>query len=82
MMRLRERSKQKEIRGTFQWFPLVAEDGRCFWPEKFDTPEKIDNLRRSVANELAWQQEYLLNIISIQHGSSGRVDSVLRRVAG
>ena len=42
----------------------MAEDGRCFWPEKFDTPEKIDNLRRSVANELAWQQEYLLNIIS------------------
>ena len=64
MMRLRRKIEAKELRGTFQWFPLVAEDGRCFWPEKFDTPEKIDNLRRSVANELAWQQEYLLNIIS------------------
>jgi len=64
MMRLRRKIETKEIRGTFQWFPLIAEDGRCLWPEKFDTPEKIEDLRRSVANELAWQQEYLLNIIS------------------
>lgn len=64
MMRLRRKIEAKEMRGTFQWFPLVAEDGRCLWPEKFDTPEKIEDLRRSVANELAWQQEYLLNIVS------------------
>jgi len=64
MMRLRRKIEAKDIRGTFQWFPLLAEDGRCLWPEKFDTPEKIEDLRRSVANELAWQQEYLLNIIS------------------
>ncbi len=64
MMRLRRKIEAKELRGTFQWFPLMAEDGRCLWPEKFDTPEKIENLRRSVANELAWQQEYLLTIVS------------------
>jgi predicted phage terminase large subunit-like protein len=64
MMRLRRKIEAKELRGTFQWFPLVAEDGRCLWKEKLDTPEKIENLRRSVANELAWQQEYLLKIIS------------------
>ncbi len=64
MMRLRKKIEAKEIRGTFQWFPLVAEEGHCLWPGKFDMPEKIEDLRRSVANELAWQQEYLLNIIS------------------
>lgn len=64
MMRLRRKIEDKELKGTFQWFPLLAEDGRCLWPEKFDTAEKIDDLRRSVANELAWQQEYLLRIIS------------------
>ncbi|MFH2231695.1 MAG: phage terminase large subunit [Patescibacteria group bacterium] len=64
MMRLRRKIEGKEIRGTFQWFPLMTEDGRCLWQEKFDTPEKVEDLRRRVANELAWQQEYLLNIVS------------------
>ena len=64
MMRLRQRIENKDLKGTFQWFPLLNEDGECLWMEKFDTPEKINTLRQSVANEIAWQQEYLLNIIS------------------
>lgn len=64
MMRLRRRIEDKELKGTFQWSPLLTEDGVCLWPEKFDTSEKIETLQQSVANELAWQQEYLLKIIS------------------
>ena len=64
MMRLKRKIDDKEIRGVYQWFPLIDEDGKCLWPEKFDTPEKLDDLRRSVGDEAAWQQEYLLRIIS------------------
>ncbi len=64
MMRLRRKIEDEEIKGTFQWFPLLNEDGTCSWPEKFTSPGVIGELRQGVANELAWQQEYLLNIVS------------------
>ncbi len=64
MMRLKKKIDKKELNGVFHWFPLLDEDGKCLWPGKFDSKEKIEDLRKSVANELAWQQEYLLNIIS------------------
>lgn len=64
MMRLKAKMESKELRGIFRWYPLVDDEGMCLWPGKFDTEEKIEELRRSVANELAWQQEYLLRIVS------------------
>lgn len=64
MMRLKDRIVSGDIRGVFRWFPLLDEDGACLWPGKFDNNERIEELRRSVGNELAWQQEYLLRIIS------------------
>lgn len=64
MMRLKKKIEGKELEGVFKWFPLLDDQGNCLWPGKFDTPEKIEALRRSVANEFAWQQEYLLKIIS------------------
>ena len=64
MMRLRKKIEAKEIQGIYRWFPLVSKDGECLWKGKFDTQEKIEELRMSVANELAWRQEYLLEIIS------------------
>lgn len=64
VMRLRRKMEAGELQGIFKTFPLLNDAGECLWPEKFDSPGKIEELRQSVANELAWQQEYLLNIIS------------------
>ncbi len=64
MMRLKRKINAKEIRGVYKWFPLLDETGTCLWSGKFDAPEKIEALRQSVGNEIAWQQEYLLNIVS------------------
>lgn len=64
VMRLRKKIEAKELNGIYRWFPLLDENDNCLWPGKFDTPEKIEALRQSVANELAWRQEYLLEIIS------------------
>ena len=64
VMRLCRMIDKGDLKGVYHWFPLIDTDGNCLWPEKFDTIEKIGDLRRSVANELAWRQEYLLEIIS------------------
>ena len=64
VMKLRRMMDKKELKGTYCWFPLLNESGECLWPGKFDTPEKIEDLRLGVANEMAWRQEYLLEIVS------------------
>ena len=64
VMRLRRLMDRHELKGTYCWFPLLNKNKECLWPGKFDTAEKIEDLRQSVANELAWRQEYLLEIIS------------------
>ena len=63
VMKLRRMMDRKEIKGTYCWFPLLTDSG-CLWPGKFDTPAKIEELRQSIGNEMAWRQEYLLEIIS------------------
>lgn len=64
MMRLKKLIETKELDGVFLSYPLLDEQGKCLWPGKFDTEQKINDLRRKTANEFSWQQEYLLKIIS------------------
>jgi hypothetical protein len=64
VMKLRNLIDRGDLRGTYCWFPFLDEFGNSLWPGKFDSKEKIEELRQSVANELAWRQEYLLEIIS------------------
>jgi len=64
MMRIKQKIDDKELNGIYKWFPLLDEMGNCLWPEKFDTLEKIEELRLRVGNETAWQQEYLLHAVS------------------
>ncbi len=64
MMQLKRRIDRNELEGIYRWFPLINEKGVCLWPEKFDTPEKIETLRQSVANESSWLMEYLLLPVS------------------
>ncbi len=64
VMRLKRKIDEKEMSGVYRWFPLLDAEGICAWPGKFDIQQKIDELRQSVANELAWRQEYLLEIVS------------------
>lgn len=64
VMRLKKKIDEGHMKGVCRWFPLIDADGNCLWPGKFDTPGKIEELRQSVGNELAWRQEYLLEIVS------------------
>lgn len=62
--RLRKLLDAKELDGLYRWFPLLDKGGRALWPEKFDLPGKIEALRRSVMDEVAWRHEYLLEEVS------------------
>ncbi len=64
MMRLKKKIDTQEMRGIFRWYPLIDGAGQCLWPGKFDTPEKIDELKQRIGDEAAWYREYLLRIIS------------------
>jgi predicted phage terminase large subunit-like protein len=64
VMRLRRMMRKNELDGIYRFFPLLDKAGNCLWPGKFDTAEKIEALRKSIPNELAWRQEYLLEIVS------------------
>jgi predicted phage terminase large subunit-like protein len=64
VMKLRNMIDRRDLKGTYCWFPLLDEFGGSLWPGKFKNKEQIEELRQSVANELAWRQEYLLEIIS------------------
>lgn len=64
VMRLKQKLDNKELRGIYKWFPLLDDNGNCLWLEKFDTPAKIEDLRRSIGDEAAWQQEFLLRPVA------------------
>ncbi|MFH1353765.1 MAG: hypothetical protein ABIH36_00590 [bacterium] len=64
ILRLKRKIDDGEMDGIYRFYPIVDKYGKPLWREKFDTPEKINVLRRKVGDEMAWQQEYLLEIAS------------------
>lgn len=63
LMRLKDLINSNEIDGTFMEWPLVK-DGQSQWPAKFPDETAINKLRRSVANRISWEREYLLNLVA------------------
>ncbi|PWB38574.1 MAG: hypothetical protein C3F02_02570 [Parcubacteria group bacterium] len=63
LMRLRNDIADNKADGTFLFFPLIDDSGKCLWPGKYPTNEDIENEHRKIGDEGAWQREYLLNII-------------------
>ncbi|MCX6741374.1 MAG: hypothetical protein NTY61_03185 [Candidatus Parcubacteria bacterium] len=63
MTRLRTDIEDGRRDGIFHKYPLVDEDGKIAWPEKFPTPESLEREKRR-HTDLAWSQEFLLLSIS------------------
>ncbi|HLD34659.1 MAG TPA: hypothetical protein VJB62_02230, partial [Patescibacteria group bacterium] len=59
MTRLREDIEEGKRDGIFRRYPLVDEDGKIAWPEKFPTPESLEHEKRR-HTDIAWSQEFLL----------------------
>lgn len=64
VMRLKAGIEEFKIDGVFKAYPLLNEEDKILWPGKYPTPEAIDSEKRKIGNEIAWQREYLLRIIS------------------
>lgn len=63
LMRLKEDIEEERATGTFMTFPLIGKDGICLWLGKYPTVKDLEVKKKDVGNEIAWQREYLLNII-------------------
>jgi len=50
--------------GVARKYPLIDDQGVCLWPGRFPTPESIQNFKKKIGDEMAWNREYLLKIIA------------------
>jgi len=64
LMHLKEDVEAKRIDGIFKEYPLLDEHGTIAWPGKYATETDIEIERRKSGNDIAWNREYLLRIIS------------------
>ena len=56
--------QEKKVSGIYREYPLIGKDGKCLWPERYLNEEAINNLQQKTGNDIAFRQEYLLEIIS------------------
>lgn len=63
LMRLREKIEAKTMTGVFKKFPLITQGSKCLWPGKYPDAKALLEQEKMVGNHIAWQREYLLNII-------------------
>lgn len=63
LMRIKDELVAGKARGTFRSYPLLDENDVCLWPGKYPTAQDIEDEKMKVANDVAWQREYLLRII-------------------
>ncbi len=62
MMKLKEYDDKVGTRSVFVEYPLINEDGKILWPEKY-TRRSIEELRKSSMNVNTFEREYLLKIV-------------------
>lgn len=63
LMRLKHNLDEGIIGGVFKSYPLLDENGICLWPGKFATVQDIENEKKKIGSDVAWQREYLLHVV-------------------
>lgn len=64
LMRFKEKMNSGELNGVFKEIPLITKEGQITWPGKFPDLDKVEEEKKKIGSEAAWQREYLLRIIS------------------
>ena len=62
LMRLKDRIDDGSIDGTFREWPIM-EGRKILWTGKYPDQKAITQQKRTVANKVAWEREYMLRII-------------------
>jgi predicted phage terminase large subunit-like protein len=52
------------MKGIFKRYPIIDGRGSIAWKGKYPNKKTIEDERRKVGSEIAWQREYLLNLVS------------------
>ncbi len=63
LMRVADDLKKGNLTGEYRRYPLLDDNEAILWPGKFPSMTEIEEERQKVGNDVAWQREYLLNII-------------------
>jgi predicted phage terminase large subunit-like protein len=63
LMRLEADIESGRINGTFKRYPLIDPNGRILWAGKYPTLADVEEDKKKMGNEYAWQREYLLHIV-------------------
>lgn len=61
MMRLKEDIAQDKLKGIFRFYPLLDDNNRILWQEKFKDMNDIKKLRAKFSSK-TWRREYLLTL--------------------
>ncbi len=63
LMWLKNSIEAKKLNGIFKSYPII-DNNKILWPGKFKAEKDIENLKQSMGNEISWQREFMLRIIS------------------
>lgn len=63
LMRLKALIANDEIDGVFREWPIMR-NGKSTWPDKYPDKASIKKMERSVASRIAWEREYMLNLVA------------------
>jgi phage terminase large subunit-like protein len=65
LMKLKaEAEKEESTEWVYREYPIADEDGNPLWPGKYASKEEIERERKNTLNDVAFQREYMLKIIS------------------
>jgi predicted phage terminase large subunit-like protein len=65
MMRIKDHILvEKDMSGTHDEFPLLDENHKCLWPDKFPTEKEINELKSKIPDRVTFEREYLLHIVA------------------
>lgn len=64
LSRLIHQIDAKERDGIHMFIPIISKDGVIAWPGKYPNLTAIEEERRKIGNRIAWEREYMGNILS------------------
>ena len=64
IVRLKESIEEEKYDGIFRAYPLIDGENDILWPGRYPNFQSIQGVQKSVGDDVAWNREYLLKIIS------------------
>ena len=58
---------ERKLPGIYREYPFLDKDDKCLWSERYPDQKSIDLLRLKIGSDIAWRQEYLLQVVSAEN---------------